>query len=72
MPDFLVIRYNIALLKGEQEQMDRAVALARGKPRAEHWLAHEEALALARFRPLAGGGAVIEPGRGSSPARGGT
>ena len=48
MPDFLVIRYNIALLKGDQEQMERAAGLARGKPRAEHWMAHEEALALAR------------------------
>ena len=28
--------------------MDRAVALAKGKPRAEHWMAHAEALALAR------------------------
>ena len=48
MPDFLVLRYNIAFLKGDQEQMDRAVGLARGKRRAEHWMAHEEALALAR------------------------
>jgi hypothetical protein len=48
MPDFLVLQYNIALLKGDQEQMDRAVGLARGKRRAEHWMAHEEALALAR------------------------
>ncbi len=44
----LVIRYNIAVLKADQEQMDRAVALARGKRRAEHWMAHEQALALAR------------------------
>ena len=28
--------------------MDRAVALARGQARAEHWMAHAEALALAR------------------------
>ena len=28
--------------------MDRAVALAKGKRGAEHWLAHAEALALAR------------------------
>jgi tetratricopeptide (TPR) repeat protein len=28
--------------------MDRAVGLARGKGRAEHWMAHVEALALAR------------------------
>ena len=48
LPDFLVVRYNIAVLKGDQEQMDRVVGLARGKRRAEHWMAHEEALALAR------------------------
>ena len=48
MPDLLVIRYIIAVLKGDQEQMDRAAGLARGKRRAEHWMAHEEALALAR------------------------
>jgi DNA-binding winged helix-turn-helix (wHTH) protein/tetratricopeptide (TPR) repeat protein len=48
MPDFLVLRYNIAVLKGDQEQMDRATALARGNRRAEHWITHEEALALAR------------------------
>ena len=48
MPDFLVIRYIIAVLKGDHEQMDLAAALARGKRRAEHWMAHEEALALAR------------------------
>ena len=44
----LVIRYNIAVLKGDQEQMDRVVALARGKRRLEHWIAHAESLALAR------------------------
>ena len=48
MPDFLMIRYNIAVLKGDKDQMDRIVALARGKHGAEHWMAHEEALALAR------------------------
>ncbi len=48
MPAFLVLRYNIAVLKGDQEQMDRVVALARGKRGAEHWMAHAEALALAR------------------------
>jgi tetratricopeptide (TPR) repeat protein len=44
----LVFRYNIAALKGDKDQMDRAVALARGKRESEHWMAHEEALALAR------------------------
>jgi serine/threonine protein kinase len=48
IPAFLVLRYNIAVLKGDQEEMDRAVSLARGKRRAEHWMAHEEGLALAR------------------------
>jgi serine/threonine protein kinase/tetratricopeptide (TPR) repeat protein len=48
VPDFLVIRYNIALLQGDQEQMRQAARLARGHPRAEHWMAHAEALALAR------------------------
>jgi tetratricopeptide (TPR) repeat protein len=47
-PLFLVLRYNIAVLKGDQEQMERAVGLARGKRQLEHWMAHEEALALAR------------------------
>src|SRR6185295_9373827 len=44
----LVIRYNIALLKGDKDQMDRAVARGTGKSGAEHRLAHSEALALAR------------------------
>ena len=30
-PRLLVIRYNFAVLKGDREQMDRAVALAKGK-----------------------------------------
>ena len=47
-PNCLILRYNIAVLKGDQEQMDRAVGQARAKRRAEHWMAHEEALALAR------------------------
>ena len=48
MPISLVLRYNIAVLKGNQDQMDRTVALAKGKRVAEHRMAHEEALALAR------------------------
>jgi serine/threonine protein kinase len=47
-PIFQVLRYNIAVLKGDQEQVDRAVGLARRKGVLEHWMAHEEALALAR------------------------
>jgi len=47
-PYLLVIRYNIAVLKGDKDQMDRIVALAKGKHGAEHPIAHAEALALAR------------------------
>jgi serine/threonine protein kinase/Tfp pilus assembly protein PilF len=44
----LVMRYNIALLKGDNDQMDRVAARATGKRGAEHRLAHADALALAR------------------------
>jgi serine/threonine protein kinase/tetratricopeptide (TPR) repeat protein len=43
-----VMRYNIALLKGDKDQMDRVMALSKGKHGAEHMMAHAEALALAR------------------------
>jgi eukaryotic-like serine/threonine-protein kinase len=48
MQNFLVVRYNMAMLNGDQEQMDRAAGLAKGKRGAEHSMAHAEALALAR------------------------
>jgi eukaryotic-like serine/threonine-protein kinase len=48
MPNFLAYRYTIGVLKGDQDQMDQAVALAQGKHLAEPWIAHLEALALAR------------------------
>ena len=51
-PEFLVLRYVIAVLQGDQEQMNRQVGLARGKRKTEHWMAHEEALALARSGQL--------------------
>ena len=44
----LVLRYNIALLTADKDQMDRAMARATGKRGAEHRMAHAEALALAR------------------------
>ena len=46
--DDLVMQYNMALLEGDKAQMERVVALAKGKPLAEHRVAHAEALALAR------------------------
>jgi serine/threonine protein kinase/tetratricopeptide (TPR) repeat protein len=45
---FLVMRYNIAVLEGDKGEMDKVVALAKGKRAAEQLLAHAEALALAR------------------------
>jgi serine/threonine protein kinase/tetratricopeptide (TPR) repeat protein len=44
----LVMRYNIAVLKSDKEQMDRAVARAKSKRGAEHRLVQADALALAR------------------------
>ena len=47
-PDVLLLRYNIAMLRGDQEQIDRTARLARGKRKAEPGIAHQEALGLAR------------------------
>ena len=47
-PDLLLIRYHIAMLEGDNGQMERVVAQAKGKPRAEAVLAHVEALSLIR------------------------
>ena len=47
-PTLLLIRYNIAVLKGDKDQMDRVVILVKGKHGAEHRVAHAEALALVR------------------------
>jgi tetratricopeptide (TPR) repeat protein len=48
----LVTGYSIAVLKGDTAQMKRIVALAKGKPGAEHAVANAEALALARVGRL--------------------
>jgi serine/threonine protein kinase/Flp pilus assembly protein TadD len=48
MPLFLVLRYNLAALTGDREQMNAAASLARAKRVPEHRMSHEEALALAR------------------------
>jgi tetratricopeptide (TPR) repeat protein len=44
----LLIRYNIAVLKSDTDQMNRIMALAKGFRGAEHPVANVEALALAR------------------------
>jgi hypothetical protein len=43
-----VLRYNIAFMKGDTEQMDRVIALTRGKRHAEHQVTNSEALVHAR------------------------
>jgi len=48
MPQLLMLRYNLAVLKGDGEQMDRIAASAKGNRAAGHWIAHAEALAHAR------------------------
>jgi tetratricopeptide (TPR) repeat protein len=52
IPEFLVLRYYIAFLKGDRAGMEREVALSRGKSGAEDWIAHSEALVLARSGQL--------------------
>jgi tetratricopeptide (TPR) repeat protein len=47
-PTFLVYRYNIAFLKGDQAQMNQAIALAKGKHGAEHSITHSQAMVMAR------------------------
>jgi serine/threonine protein kinase/tetratricopeptide (TPR) repeat protein len=47
IPDFLVDRYGIAFLRGDQAGMERAAALAQGKSGAEDWLSDQEASVLA-------------------------
>jgi eukaryotic-like serine/threonine-protein kinase len=52
-PNELLIRYEVAVLRGDQGQMDRIAALARGKQGAEHRVTNAEALSLARSGRLA-------------------
>jgi eukaryotic-like serine/threonine-protein kinase len=47
-PTLLLIGYNIAALKGDQEQMDRLAAPAKGQRGVKHAVANVNALALAR------------------------
>ena len=52
-PNQVLFRYEIAALKGNQGQMDRIAALAKGKQGAEYRVTHAEALSLARSGRLA-------------------
>jgi tetratricopeptide (TPR) repeat protein len=46
-PEFLVQRYYLAFLKGDQTAMEREIARAPGE-HAEDWMSHNQALVLAR------------------------
>jgi serine/threonine protein kinase/tetratricopeptide (TPR) repeat protein len=48
MTELLMLQYNLAALKGDREQMDRIAGSASGNRSVGHWIAHAEALALAR------------------------
>src|SRR5262249_17786811 len=47
LPQFLVLRYYLAFLKGDQAGMDREIARAPGAG-VEAWMSHNQALVLAR------------------------
>ena len=46
LPDLLLLPYYIAFLKSDQPGMDRALAVAKGKPDAEDWLTNAESFVL--------------------------
>ena len=48
VPEVLIHSFQIAFLKGDDAGMERQVGLARGKPEVEDWIAHVQALVLAR------------------------
>jgi serine/threonine protein kinase len=48
VPGFQIYRYNIAFLKGDQAQMNKAVDSAKGKHGVEHWITYSQALVMAR------------------------
>jgi tetratricopeptide (TPR) repeat protein len=47
IPDFLILRYDIAFLEGDKAGMDREVGLAQAKSGAEDWMSDHEAFVLA-------------------------
>ena len=58
----LNLLYTIAVLKGDQGQMDRIAALAKGKRGAEHPDGARAGSRAGAFRPPASRRSVIEPG----------
>ena len=48
LPQFLVNRYYLAFLEGDEAGMKREIDRARGNLEAEDWMSHNQALVLAR------------------------
>jgi eukaryotic-like serine/threonine-protein kinase len=48
IPHFLVNRYYLAFLNGDEAGMNREIGRARGSLEAEDWMSHHQALVLAR------------------------
>jgi DNA-binding winged helix-turn-helix (wHTH) protein/tetratricopeptide (TPR) repeat protein len=51
-PELLLLRYYLAMFKGDMAGMNREVMLAAGKPGAEDWITYCQALVLARSGQL--------------------
>jgi eukaryotic-like serine/threonine-protein kinase len=47
MPDYFVLRYDIAFLRDDKAEMARQVSVAQGKSGAEDWIANHEAFVYA-------------------------
>ena len=47
MPDFIVLRYDLAFLKADNSAMAREVSLSQRDSEAEDWLSHHESFVLA-------------------------
>jgi serine/threonine protein kinase/tetratricopeptide (TPR) repeat protein len=51
-PDLLLLQYYVAFVKNDTAGMDRAAALAKGKPGVEDWMLHSQSLVEARLGRL--------------------
>ena len=52
IPDYIMLRYYIAYLKGDKVGMEREAALGEAHPGAQDWMLHAESLILARSGQL--------------------
>jgi len=47
-PELMLLQYYVAFVNGDAAGMDRAAAVAQGKPEVEDWMIHSQALVAAR------------------------